>query len=1130
MKKFLLFLVFFILFSAIGYADTNLIPYNQNGYDYVMNQSSSYILYIKSHSSWGDGVKYCVDDSGIEKCLIYQSSDYSYRDKWGSQDYISSITDVVGTVNGSKITYNNSYVNVSLEYQTFNDMLKENYIIYKLPKVPATYLTAPITLDFGGYIKYGNLSLFVNNTNVTGVDFVTNQTIQFRNGNKTLFYLPMPYAIDSKGNITILQYEVKNQGGQFWFYVRTPFLWLNNTNRIYPVYIDPTIVGSTITNTPTAYSFQRKTFWANGRFWVFYDGGGGAYVDIAYKTSTNGITWSGATEICHDCANTGYYFSVWFDGTYVHYVRRLGPNYYRRGIPNSDGTITWSDIEQTVNVQFTTSTHAPFVSTDSNGYPWIGYNDYNQGSGIAYPVVVKSNLSNGTWQTATGFPYILNTTFTGDSDVSLIPLTNGRMLAIYGMSGQTLRMKSWNSTNWGTEVATTNTITYYSAVAQGDDVHIVFMSGSTVYYTFYNYTSNSLSSESVYGSATATSAPVLSIDTNNNLYSFWAGSNTYPNYIYYRKYNGTNWEDAVSWLTSEVLTSNDLLTSFYKDYGNKIGLAFSSGTSSPYNVKFDFLVLKTPKWYSNQSYTPTSYNPNVLSQFNITWNTTVEDISKMFLEINLSSGAVNYTITNSTFGGSIYNLSVVLPAGTYYWKSYANDTYNNWNSTPSWTFTINKNTSQFLKLINNISWSGVYPNSTNTTGYGCLSGFTCYLYRNSTLIGSTDPISDNVLLGAGVYNYTYNFSGSQNYTWYYNTSLLTINQNTSNPIQLNMSKDNWITNITNGNISVLTTDNVSIYGWLDYTDGGLVSLFIDGTSQSNSYSNTFGVGIHSIQVNTSGNSNYTSNDTGLTFYIIVSNPLSTAGGGGSPTPKYVPNASFEIDPIQIQLYTKPNSKMTILPLIPPKSYTFSVINNDTRVIKLKIEATGDYKNWFSVDSILSENGMELQMPFDITQGEVVYIRMKVSVPSNAEIKWYDIPVSFTDVNTNTVKSAEILLNVYTEATDLPHYVFFKLFYPVLSLVSLPSNSSSVSYSVFSIGNLTNVSLNGLFSWTGDTLRINIPNIKQSVEIPFVLKIMGFFVVIGILSLVLSPIKKKFKHKLVIEVIIATISVLSLFLW
>jgi hypothetical protein len=356
--------------------------------------------------------------------------------------------------------------------------------------------------------------------------------------------------------------------------------------------VDPSLVGTSTSNVATSYPFQHKSFYAAGRFWVFYSDG----TNMVYRTSTDGITWTSDTAV--RAATAGYLFSVWFDGTYLHYAYAAGTSiYYRRGTPNSDGTITWSADEQTVPTKYNQA-RFPMVSVDSNGYVWIGYIDFT--SSYYYPYVIKSGNNDGTWGTTpSGFPYQLSTTSSNNWGVSVISLTSGKMLVIYGSQETgTVKARRWDGSAWGTEVATTSAIQagyYHSAVAQGDDVHLVFLKYSTydVIYTKYSYATNSFSAEvTLRATATLSSAPVISIDTvTNDLYVFWAGYPT-ANHIYFRKYTASTgtWETAVDWIAeTETLTGNDRLTCFYQAYSNKIGLVYMTRTASPYNVKFAFL-------------------------------------------------------------------------------------------------------------------------------------------------------------------------------------------------------------------------------------------------------------------------------------------------------------------------------------------------------------------------------------------------------------------------------------------------------------------------------------------------------------------------------------------------------------
>jgi len=442
---------------------------------------------------------------------------------------------------------------------------------------------------------------------------------------------------------------------------------------VHPAFAAST-VGTSTENTATNYPFQRKSFYAAGRFWVFYSDG----TNMVYCTSTDGSTWSAATTV--KTASNGNKFSIWFDGTYLHYAYAdISSIYYRRGTPNSDGSITWSADEQTIS----TTALYPMVSVDSNGYVWIGYL-YNTGT-YYYPYVIKSGNNDGTW--GTGTITQLSTTSTNKWRVSVVPLTSGKMLAVYASNGATVKAKKWDGSAWGTEVATTSAVYYgyyHSAVAQGDDVHLVFLknSGYDILYVKYTYSSNSFGTETtLQAGATDTSIPVLSIDTStNDLYVFAATKTTNTpsgwtaDHIYYKKYTASSgtWGSWIDWIdesstgTNELLYYADRLTCFYKAYGNYIGLEYMTKTASPYNVKFAYLTVGA----AGQSYTvdltetvTTAWN--ILTKWNAivdfsqtitsTWNIVLSH--GMFVDLLQSVSFVWNVLIQSTFN-TIPSLSI----------------------------------------------------------------------------------------------------------------------------------------------------------------------------------------------------------------------------------------------------------------------------------------------------------------------------------------------------------------------------------------------------------------------------------------------------------------------------------------
>ena len=449
------------------------------------------------------------------------------------------------------------------------------------------------------------------------------------------------------------------------------------------------IVGTSTQPDPTWLPHQRKSFYANGRFWVFWSDD----TNMVYATSIDGVTWTSKT-IIRSCTLSKY-FSIWFDGTYVHYAYftydQDVPLYYRRGTPNNDGTITWSD-EQTV----LSGIHGGQLSiaVDSNGYPWIGYRLY---SGTTYyPYVTKSFTNDGTWSTASGFPKQLSLTSSSDWSVGVVPLTSGKMYVIYTYSNNYVHGRLWTGSSWESEETISTHVVYagpyFSVVANGDDVHYVYMwyGGAPAKYkgVYRKRTYGSgWGSETELFSSSILVVPVLSIDlSTGNLYSFWQ---SYPSlhHIYYKKCVSGTWDASpVDWIdeTSEQFPAPySKVTSFYKNYGGYIGVTYTTKTTSPYNVKFAYLSLgdTTPPTYSNLGVSTTIAGASC--QFHCQWSDNV-GLSGYIFGTNNTGTWHNETWTSLSGNPAWSNVTKTLNStvGVHIaYRFWANDTNNNWADT-----------------------------------------------------------------------------------------------------------------------------------------------------------------------------------------------------------------------------------------------------------------------------------------------------------------------------------------------------------------------------------------------------------------------------------------------------------------
>ena len=223
-----------------------------------------------------------------------------------------------------------------------------------------------------------------------------------------------------------------------------------------------------------AEGLQRKGFYAEGLFWAFYRNIAGA---PGWEFSADGTTWAGAFTSIGACVS-GRDFSVWFDGTYIHYVRYANYDlFYRRGTPVNDGSINWSAAEQTVYDGAAGNIHYnPCIAVDTGGYAWIGVDYFNGSNHTVY--VFKNAANDGTWSEDFRYQLTATTSATLKWRAIPVPLTDGKVYVIYCVNSQLPLGKLYDA-GWGAQendLADNAIEDSYgcSAVALGDNVHFVY--------------------------------------------------------------------------------------------------------------------------------------------------------------------------------------------------------------------------------------------------------------------------------------------------------------------------------------------------------------------------------------------------------------------------------------------------------------------------------------------------------------------------------------------------------------------------------------------------------------------------------------------------------------------------------
>lgn len=358
--------------------------------------------------------------------------------------------------------------------------------------------------------------------------------------------------------------------------------------------IDPSTVGTSTVASGTRLGFQRKTWSVSGLFWVSYSDG----TNAVYRTSADGITWSAATTM-RGGLGFGEEFSVFFDGTYIHYAAAGWSQYvyYRRGTCGTDGTITWSAAEQTiVDLGASWENYHPSIITDTSGYPFIAYCAQYNSNGTMFTYVNKASTNDGTWSTASGFPALVHTPSAYEIDAMFAQFSSGKVLIVYVDGDSICHSKLWGGVSWGVEKSPTDVPWYGSRISLTANGGAGFFAYQTGDLKVENY---DVATDAWAGSPTTIQASISTYSSSlcadvasGQTFIFWYSAPTAGHIYYKRRSSGGTWDaSATDWIDESTDTMDATsLTAFYQSASSRIGIAYQTKSGSPYNIRFAYVL------------------------------------------------------------------------------------------------------------------------------------------------------------------------------------------------------------------------------------------------------------------------------------------------------------------------------------------------------------------------------------------------------------------------------------------------------------------------------------------------------------------------------------------------------------
>lgn len=365
------------------------------------------------------------------------------------------------------------------------------------------------------------------------------------------------------------------------------------------IYLDKVVAVTTCTDSyGTMDNRTKKLFTAVGRLWFFYWNGS----NQAFRTSTDGgLTWSSETTL-GTIGNE--YFDVFYDSISgnIYYAFAQAQTYFtwRYGVPQTNGTITWTIGETTHTPTNNSSVKRPCIKTDSAGNVFVAI-ECKDGSNYVH---IEVDIYTGTWTNAS---LDFNSNDTGaDWAAALFRFTSGKMcILLTNINGGTAgRIIDYSGAAWGTPIDISGDTRCESWNGSGDAI------GDTMYWVgFQNDTTDQISYFSHdYGSGSVPSQTAmntlagyirdgtggLATDGNKTFVAVYASLGGYRSNALYARVSvdkGATWGPEVTIYQNMNQMLSKGLSMPERFTGTALNFAWTEGKVNPFNINLGILQL-----------------------------------------------------------------------------------------------------------------------------------------------------------------------------------------------------------------------------------------------------------------------------------------------------------------------------------------------------------------------------------------------------------------------------------------------------------------------------------------------------------------------------------------------------------
>jgi len=237
--------------------DYNIVSSSDPIYEFESIEGT-FNVFFRENPDTGETVKFFYNESFLEGnnphksgFVTFQPLSLNYRNDLDQLQQISNVQSVTGVASEGTFTYPNIYgEGINLTYISGGIGLFKKLIIEDRTDLvdPEQFIIdgGNPTIEFDFNLGFNDeLDIFINGEvwdEAPNNPQETSGGIEFQLDGETLFGLPAPTAQDDVGEFSNGNYLIRRQGNNFFIQVTFDFSWLNDTSRVYPVELDPSII------------------------------------------------------------------------------------------------------------------------------------------------------------------------------------------------------------------------------------------------------------------------------------------------------------------------------------------------------------------------------------------------------------------------------------------------------------------------------------------------------------------------------------------------------------------------------------------------------------------------------------------------------------------------------------------------------------------------------------------------------------------------------------------------------------------------------------------------------------------------------------------------------------------------